>query len=58
MESRLTAITVVTAIGLVISGLAVQHEALLRRQMRYFALAGISLFLHDGWLCCGNLDGS
>jgi PST family polysaccharide transporter len=43
-ESRLTAITVVTAIGLVISGLAVQHEALLRRQMRYFALAGISLF--------------
>ena len=42
-EPRLTAITVVTAVGFIISGLAVQHEALLRRQMRYFALAAIGL---------------
>jgi len=42
-EPRLTWITVITAVGFVISGLAVQHEALLRRQMRYFALAAIGL---------------
>lgn len=38
-DSRLTAIASVTAIGFLISGLAVQHDALLRRQMRYTALA-------------------
>jgi PST family polysaccharide transporter len=42
-EPRLTWITVVTSVGFLISGLAVQHEALLRRQMRYFALAAIGL---------------
>ncbi len=42
-EPRLTAITVITAVGFIISGMAVQHEALLRRQMRYFALASIGL---------------
>ena len=42
-EPRLTAITIVTALGFIISGLAVQHEALLRRQIRYFALASIGL---------------
>jgi len=42
-EPQLTWITVVTAGGFMISGLAVQHEALLRRQMRYFALSLISL---------------
>ena len=42
-EPRLTTITIVTAAGFIISGLAVQHEALLRRQMRYFALALIGL---------------
>ena len=42
-EPQLTWITIVTAAGFIISGLAVQHEALLRRQMRYFALAMISL---------------
>lgn len=42
-ESQLTWITVVTAVGFIISGIAVQHEALLRRQMRYFALALIGL---------------
>ena len=42
-QPRLTWITVVTALGFLISGLAVQHEALLRRQMRFFALALIGL---------------
>jgi PST family polysaccharide transporter len=42
-ESQLTWITAVTAVGFIISGVAVQHEALLRRQMRYLALALIGL---------------
>ena len=42
-DTRLTWITVVTALGFIVSGIAVQHEALLRRQMRYFALALIGL---------------
>src|SRR5919106_3317276 len=42
-ETQLALITAVTAIGFIISGVAVQHEALLRRQMRYFALASIGL---------------
>jgi PST family polysaccharide transporter len=42
-EPRLTWITIVTSFGFLISGLAVQHEALLRRQMRYLPLAAISL---------------
>ncbi|HKO62558.1 MAG TPA: lipopolysaccharide biosynthesis protein [Pyrinomonadaceae bacterium] len=37
-DQRLMAITAVTAFGFVIGGLTVQHEALLRRQMRFFAL--------------------
>ncbi len=42
-EPRLIWITIVTSLGFLISGLAVQHEALLRRQMRYLPLAAISL---------------
>ena len=42
-EPRLTWITVLTACGFLISGVAVQHEALLRRQMRYLALAIVGL---------------
>lgn len=42
-EPRLTAITIVTALGFIISGLTVQHEALLRRQMRYVSLSVINL---------------
>jgi PST family polysaccharide transporter len=42
-EPRLTWITVLTSLGFLISGLAVQHDALLRRQMRYFALATVGL---------------
>ena len=37
-DQRLMAITAVTAFGFVIGGLTVQHEALLRRQMRFLAL--------------------
>ena len=42
-EPRLTMITIVMAMGFVLGGVAVQHDALLRRQMRFFALSGIAL---------------
>lgn len=42
-DSRLTTITIVSAIGFVIGGLTVQHEALLKRQMRFMALSAIAL---------------
>src|SRR5215813_4240532 len=42
-EKRLLLITVVTSVGFLLSGLSVQHEALLRRQMRFFSLSIISL---------------
>jgi len=42
-EPRLTMIAMVTATGFIFGGLAVQHEALLRRQMRFFALSAIAL---------------
>src|SRR5215471_15533717 len=42
-DRRLLAITIVTSLGLLISGLAVQHEALLKRQMRFLVLSVISL---------------
>lgn len=38
-EPRLTLITIALAAGFIFSGLAVQHEALLKRQMRFFGLA-------------------
>src|ERR1041385_2182802 len=41
-EPRLTAITMVTATGFLFGGLAVQHEALLKRQMRFYALSVIA----------------
>jgi O-antigen/teichoic acid export membrane protein len=41
-EPRLTGITIVTSFGFVLGGLAVQHEALLKRQMRFFALSAIA----------------
>lgn len=47
-EPRLTMITVGFAVGFLFGGLTVQHEALLRRQMRFRALAAteiISLFV-------------
>ena len=42
-DPRLMAVTVVTAIGFVLGGLTVQHEALLRRQMRFFSLVSVVL---------------
>lgn len=42
-EPRLVAITVVLAIAFIFGGLAVQHQALLRRQMRFATLAAISV---------------
>jgi PST family polysaccharide transporter len=42
-EPHLVAITMVTAIGFIFGGLAVQHEALLKRQMRFYALSVIAL---------------
>jgi PST family polysaccharide transporter len=41
-EPRLTMIAVVTAFGFLFGGLAVQHEALLRRQMKFFTLSAIA----------------
>jgi PST family polysaccharide transporter len=42
-DTRLMAVTIVTAMGFVLGGLTVQHEALLRRQMRFFSLVSIVL---------------
>lgn len=41
-EPRLTMITIVTSMGFFFGGLAVQHEALLKRQMRFYALSIIA----------------
>jgi O-antigen/teichoic acid export membrane protein len=43
-EPRLTNITLVLAIGFIFGGLTVQHEALLKRQMRLAALAQVEIF--------------
>jgi O-antigen/teichoic acid export membrane protein len=42
-EPRLTGVTAAYAVGFIFGGLAVQHEALLRRRMRFAALAGANL---------------
>jgi O-antigen/teichoic acid export membrane protein len=42
-EPRLTAVTMAYAAGFIFGGLAIQHEALLRRRMRFAALAGANL---------------
>lgn len=41
-EPRLVPITIATAVGFIFGGLAVQHEALLKRQMRFYALSMIA----------------
>ena len=41
-DPRLTMIAIVTALGFLIGGSAVQHEALLRRQMKFFTLSAIA----------------
>lgn len=42
-DSRLTLIAIVSAIGFLIGGMTVQHEALLKRQMRFMALSAVAL---------------
>jgi len=42
-ESKLIWITIASAFGFTLSGLAVQHEALLRRQMRFVVISLISV---------------
>lgn len=42
-DPRLLAVTVITGLGFVLGGLTVQHEALLRRQMRFLSVALIVL---------------
>jgi len=42
-DTRLTAITLVCAFGFLLGGLTVQHQALLRRQMRFLSLAVIDV---------------
>ena len=41
-EPRLVMITIATATGFIFGGFAVQHEALLKRQMRFYALSVIA----------------
>lgn len=41
-DPRLTLITMVTATGFLVGGFAVQHEALMKRQMRFYALSVIA----------------
>lgn len=52
-EPRLIAITIVTALGFVLGGLAVQHEALLKRQMRFYALSIIAFLSMMIGYCVG-----
>jgi len=42
-DPRLEAITAVSAIGFLLSGLTIQHQALLRRQMRFTSLAVVEI---------------
>ena len=42
-DTRLTLVTIVSAGGFILGGLAVQHEALLKRQMRFMTLSAIAL---------------
>ena len=41
-DQRLTMITIVSASGFMLGGLTVQHEALLKRQMRFMTLSAIA----------------
>lgn len=61
-EPRLTAITLALAVGILLGGLTVQHQALLSRQMRFKALvvidiasqsAGIAVAAVSAWLGLG-----
>ena len=48
-EPRLVAVTIVLSLGFLLSGLAAQHQALLRRQMRYRRLACVELAAAAGF---------
>ncbi|MGB7413354.1 MAG: oligosaccharide flippase family protein, partial [Thermosynechococcaceae cyanobacterium] len=57
-DSRLVNITLILAVGIVISGLGTQHAALLQRQMEYFKLSaceilaqfcGVSIAIYVAW---------
>ncbi len=50
-EPRLTGITVAVAVTFVFAGLTAQHTALLRRQMRFSALAGIEVISMLAGIC-------
>ena len=61
-EPRLFWITIVTGLGFLLGGLTVQHQALLRRQMRFTVLAsidtaslavGVTLAVITAWLGAG-----
>ena len=52
-EPRLFWLTVVTALGFIISAAAVQHSALLERHMRYVALTGIGTLSQLGGVVVG-----
>ena len=52
-DPRLMAVTVVTGLGFVFGGLTVQHEALLRRQMKFFSVALIVLISIIVGYCVG-----
>jgi PST family polysaccharide transporter len=54
-DSRLTLIAIVSAIGFLIGGLTVQHEALLKRQMRFLALSAVALTAMVGGYVVGIL---
>lgn len=59
-EARLTRLLPVLALGFICSGLAVQHQALMMRKMRFFALAAIeiiSLLLGTGLAIVMSLNG-
>src|SRR5262249_173917 len=52
-EPKLTAISMVTTIGFVLGGLSVQHEGLLKRQMRFSALGLIGFISMVIGYCVG-----
>lgn len=52
-EPRLTTITIVLSLGFPLSGLGIQHQALLRRQMRFTTLAAVEIVTQFVAFCVG-----
>lgn len=42
-DNRLTTITLLFSLGFILSGVSIQHQAIIRRQMRFRTLAGIEI---------------